>query len=520
MSRLYLGLDCSTQSLTAVVIDVERLEVVYRRSLDFDAAFPELGTSHGVLPSSDPRVVHAPPLLWTQALARMLTAVAAEVDTSRLAAISGAAQQHGSVYCRHDGSPFGAGAFDRALTRATSPTWMDTSTSEECREIEAALGGPRALAALTGSRAFPRFTGPQIRKFAREAPDAYQETGRIHVVSSWLCSALIGDHAPIDRADGSGMNLMEIRAGEWSQAALDATAPSLGGKLPPLVPSAHVAGVLSPWWRSRFGLPPARIVAWTGDNPSSLIGLGLVAEGQFGVSLGTSDTIFGPMARVRISEDGTGHVFGSPTGAWMGITVFRNGSLARERVRDRFGLDWTAFSAALQQAPPGNRGAIMLPWFEPEITPPVAVVSPRYFDLTDREAASHVRAVVEAQMLALARHSEWMGVRPRQIRATGGAAANPAILQVMADVFDAEVTQFDVQDAAALGAAIRAWHADMAAAGRPIGWSDATGAFVKPATASRIRPEPSRAALYLEMRRLHADRERAALNDPAAGTAW
>ena len=62
-------------------------------------------------------------------------------------------------------------------------------------------------------------------------------------------------------------------------------------------------------------------------------------------------------------------MFASPTGAYMGMTVFKNGSLARERVRDAYGMDWPAFSAALARTPAGNRGATMLPWFDPEITP-------------------------------------------------------------------------------------------------------------------------------------------------------
>ena len=65
----------------------------------------------------------------------------------------------------------------------------------------------------------------------------------------------------------------------------------------------------------------------------------------------------------------------------MGTTVFKNGSLARERVRDLFGLDWAAFSAALASRPPGNHGAIMLPWFEPEITPHVGQPGVRRVDL-------------------------------------------------------------------------------------------------------------------------------------------
>ena len=107
-------------------------------------------------------------------------------------------------------------------------------------------------------------------------------------------------------------------------------------------------------------------------------------------------------------------MFGSPTGDFMGITVFSNGSLARERVRDRHGLTWDGFSRALETSPPGNGGALMLPWFEPEITPTVAVPGVRRRGLDEHDAAANVRAVVEAQMMALALHSRWMGVRGRR----------------------------------------------------------------------------------------------------------
>src|SRR5437763_5799425 len=140
------------------------------------------------------------------------------------------------------------------------------------------------------------------------------------------------------------------------------------------------------------------------------------------------------MREPRVSRNGIGHVFASPTGEFMGITVFRNGSIARERVRDEFGMSWTDFSNALGQTPPGNNGRMLLPWFEPEITPPVPNARVHRFDLDPEDAPANVRAIVEAQLIAMALHSRWMGVDVKTIHATGGASANSAILQVMADV--------------------------------------------------------------------------------------
>jgi xylulokinase len=480
---LYAGFDCSTQSLTVVVIDARTRQVVFTDSAAFDEPF---------LVSDDPQVVHASPHMWKRTLETVLGRLSRNIDSGRLRAISGSAQQHGSVYC---------GSTPDVLTRPTAPIWMDASTARECAEIEAALGGAPAVAQLTGSRCYPRFTGPQIRKFARESPDAYARTARIHLVSSWIASLLVGGHAPVDHADGSGMNLMDIRTRRWSSGALDATAPDLESRLPPLVASATVVGSLNGGCQDRFRLPAATVIAWSGDNPCSLVGIGLVEEGQLAISLGTSDTIFGPMASPRMSADGTGHVFASPLGTYMGITVFRNGALARERIRAAFSLSWPDVSDALRRTPAGNDGAMMLPWFEPEITPYVPTPSPTTYGLDGAPPARHVRALVEAQAMALARHSAWMGVVPRRIHATGGASANREILQVLADVFDAEVLRFASSDSAALGAALRAFQADSA-----LPWSEISAGFVSP-LGDRVRPVPRHAALYAQLRAVYGARE-------------
>jgi xylulokinase len=520
---LYLGFDSSTQGLTAIVLEVEhdRTRVVFESSLNFDDAFPRYGTAHGVLPRADPSVAVSSPAMWADALDAMMARVAASgLDLARLEAIAGSAQQHGSVYLNAGataalarlelGSPPGA-QVARCLSRLVAPIWMDSSTSRECAEITAAVGGAQALAARTGSRAFERFTGPQIRRFFKLDPVAYHATDRIHLVSSFLASLLIGGHSPLDPGDASGMNLMDLATSTWWPEALDATAPALEPRLPRIAPSWSIAGTVSEYWRARHGFPPARVVVWSGDNPCSLVGTGLVREGRVAVSLGTSDTIFGPMNEPRVDRTGTGHVFGAPTGGFMGLTVFANGSLARERVRDRFGLTWPAFSALLATTPAGNHGRVLLPWFDPEITPAVRSPGVRRFGLDPDDAPGHVRAVVEAQMTAMALHSRWMGVPIDRIHATGGAAANRAILQVMADVFGADVYQFDVGNSACLGAALRARHAHAVAERRDLSWDEVVRGIAEPVASSRLQPDPARHSVYREFMQTYAAREAEAL---------
>ncbi|MBI1874453.1 MAG: carbohydrate kinase [Acidobacteria bacterium] len=520
---LYLGLDSSTQSLTAVVIEIEhdRRGVVLESSLVFDEALPHYGTRHGVLPQAEPLVATSSPLMWAEALDVMMNRLAhGDIDIRRLAAVSGSAQQHGSVYMNDraarvletpDPSRPIVEQIRGTLSRDVAPIWMDSSTSVECAEIAAAVGGDMKLANRTGSRVFERFTGPQIRKFFKQAPVAYAATDRVHLVSSYLASLLAGHHAPLDPGDASGMNLMELATSHWWPAALEATAPGLAGKLPSIVTSWTPAGRLSSYWQSRYGFPPARVIVWSGDNPCSLIGVGLVREGRLAVSLGTSDTVFGLMQEPRVDNTGTGHVFGAPTGAYLGLTCFQNGSLARERVRDAHGLTWTEFSRALETTQTGNGGRVLVPWFQAEITPPVLTPGVHRYALAADDAPANVRAVVEAQQMAMALHSRWMRVEADAIHATGGAAANRQILQVTADVFGADVYPLEVANSAALGAALRAAHGDMMADGRSVGWEDVISGFAEPIAASRLRPDRWRHAVYRELMPVYAACEAHAL---------
>jgi xylulokinase len=317
-------------------------------------------------------------------------------------------------------------------------------------------------------------------------------------VSSFMASVLCGCEAPLEPGDASGMNLMDISSSSWARDAVRAVAPDLSEKLPPIRPSSSVAGVLAPYWQRRFGCGAAKVVAWTGDNPSSLIGLGLVEPGEIGISLGTSDTVFAPIATPAADPSGAGHVFGSPTGEWMALTCFANGSLARERVRDQFRLDWDEFSALLGANPPGNAGQMMLPWFVPEITPRVEATVPYVLNLDVADAARNVRAVLEGQAMAMRVHSEWFAPSVSRIRATGGAAVNRAILQVIADVFNAEVIRIAPPNAASLGAALRAYHADRLAEGERLTWRDVVAPFTQ-RSGDAVRPRPDAVNAYVAL---------------------
>jgi xylulokinase len=525
---LYLGLDCSTQSLTAIIVEIDGAtrRIVFNSSLNFDRDFPQYGTTGGVRRATSAKAtaakgiddyeVTASPLMWADALDRMMARIArtAELDLDDLRAMSGSAQQHGSVYLNrhaagilrtlHPASAL-APQLTNTLSRESSPVWMDATTGPQCREIDAALGGPDRTAALTGSPACERFTGPQIRRFYQQDADAYERTARVHLISSFMATLLAGADAPVDPGDGSGTNLMDLRAKRWSAAALDATAPSLGDRLPLINEGWEIFGRLSPYWQKRYSLPRIPLVPWTGDNPSSSIGTGVIREGVIAVSLGTSDTAFTCTTQ---PATGSSHVFRAPSGDYMNLICFRNGSLAREWVRQHYRLDWDGVAEMLARSP-GNDGRVMLPWLESEITPHVTKAGLRRFGFDEHDAEANVRGLIEGQLMAMANHAAGISAGTTdRIIATGGASVNPAILQVMANVFGVPVDRLDVENSAALGAALRAYHAERLAAGEPVSWHTVVSGFTDPAAENRIMPDPQAVAVYADLRRHYASLER------------
>ena len=507
----YLGIDSSTQSITGLVIDTDGGDMELELSVQFDEAYAaSYGVANGVLDLGDGQM-HSPPLMWTEALEALFDRLRdSGCDLGGIAAVAGSGQQHGTVYLgataatalgRLDPHQPLADQLQGIFSRATAPIWMDTSTDRQCRQIEAGVGGRDALLDLTGNTAFERFGGPQIRKFSQQQPEAYAATSNICLVSSYIASLLAGRLVPIDPGDGSGTNLMDIRTRQWSDRALVATAAGLDGKLLPIQPASRSAGRISPFFAERFGFSSnCLVLPFSGDNPCSMIGLGLVSPGQVALSLGTSDTLFACMREPRVSKLGEGSVFASPDDEhYMALICFLNGSLAREAVRDRFELDWEGFSHALQRTPPGNDGRLMLPYFAPEIVPRVEVANVVRRGLGEADRDANVRAVVEAQALSSKLHSTWMGVAINQLSVTGGGSANREILQVYADVHDCPVQRFETTNSAALGAALRAAYTHGQEAGGGAGWKDLVGPFTRPLSGSTVKPDPAAVAAYQEL---------------------
>lgn len=502
---MFLGFDSSTQSLSAVVIDTRSGRIVHQQSVNFGADLPQYGAPSGFIPGGANGEVHANPQMWLDALDLLLGKLADAIDLSEIRLIAGSGQQHGSVYLDHtfndrlsrlDPKQSLSAQLAPALTRSTAPIWMDTSTGDECAEITRSVGSSADICRKSGSIAIERFTGPQIRRFFKQDPEAYANTATIHMVSSFIASVLAGKSVSIDFGDGAGMNLLNLESRTWDADLLNATAPDLLKKLPTPAAATTIQGTIGNYFVQKYHFNPnCRCALFTGDNPASLVGMGATAPGNIVISLGTSDTFFAAMPGPKTDPNGFGHVFGNPVGGFMSLICFRNGSLAREALRDQLGADWSAFdreSLARSEAHAGVNQ--MLPFFGPEITPRYDFTGPVRKGTAEFEAGTNanlqIRALLEGQFLNMRLHSQWMGVKAERIRLTGGASKNNGIAQMVADIFQAPVERLDVSNSAALGAALIA----AAAEGHDIGQLQAT--FCRPTTDAVLVPNRSLAGVY------------------------
>ncbi|MHB9138768.1 MAG: xylulokinase [Victivallaceae bacterium] len=500
--NIYLGLDSSTQSLKAEMIDVEAGRVVCSESVNFGKDLPEYNCPNGFLFNPDPLVKHANPLMWLASLDLLFCRLQKQhAPLAAVKGVSGSGQQHGSVYLNDNFEKILASLLPSkslaeqlvpTLSRRTSPIWMDRATSAECAELQRQFG--HRMQQDTGSPAIERFTGPQIRKFMKDEPENYMNTTVIHLVSSFMASILCGKNAPVDFGDGAGMNLLNLRTLKWDQKIAEFTAVGLLDKLPPAVSSNTIAGGLSPYF-AKYGFTPGiPVVVWSGDNPCSLIGVGASEPGVAVISLGTSDTFFAAMRDFKTDPAGYGHVFGNPAGGFMSLICFSNGSLARERIKQECNVSWDDFDRLTKLVPPGNCGNLLLPYFVAESTPLVLTSGVKYhgseeFSSGQSDSSVRIRAILESQALSMKLHSRWIGEDFKRIRITGGASECRAFRQILADVFQAEIEQISISDSAGIGAALRA-----ASAVGKIAFPTLYGKFA--AAVELMKPDSATAAIY------------------------
>src|SRR6058998_1587813 len=270
MRRVFLGVDCGTQSTKVVLRDGVTGGVV------------AVGRAPHELIERDDGTREQDPAWWIDAL-RIAVRDATRGERFDIGGIGVSGQQHGLVCLDQSDRPVRA-----------AKLWNDTTTARECAELTRTLGGESRVLELTGNLLLPGYTGPKIAWLATNEPDAYARTVRMCLPHDYLNLWLTGEFVT-EAGDASGTAYFDVRARHYSDAvlaAIDATR-DWTRTLPPIALSLSVVGTMRREAAESLGLEAGTPVsAGGGDNMCAAIGCDVVTPGPVAVSLGTSGTVF------------------------------------------------------------------------------------------------------------------------------------------------------------------------------------------------------------------------------------
>ncbi|MDF6046355.1 xylulokinase [Streptomyces sp. JH14] len=341
-----IGVDSSTQSTKAAFVDAAtgRLLAVGRA--------PHVVTGEGGARESDPEV-------WWQALRTAVAAGLKEagVPASAVTGIAVAGQQHGLVVLDSAGRPL-----------RPALLWNDTRSAPQAAALTAALGGPDAWTARTGSVPVAAMTASKWQWLRENEPETAAATAAIRLPHDFLTERLTGT-AVTDPGDASGTCWYSTATGAYDPELLELL--GLDAALLPEVATtgAAPAGSLTDEAAQALGLPAGiAVAAGTGDNMSAAVGLGLGGAGLLDhpvLSLGTSGTVFASSQARPASAALSG--FAAADGTYLPLACTLNCTLAVDKVATLLGLD-------RNDAAPGGQ-AVLLPYLDGERTPDLPTAS-------------------------------------------------------------------------------------------------------------------------------------------------
>ncbi len=197
-----------------------------------------------------------------------------------------------------------------------------------------------------------------------------------------------------------------------------------------------------------------------GDNAGAALGLG-AAEGDGVVSIGTSGTVFAVSPEPITDVSGTVAGFADAGGGFLPLAATLNAARVLDSVAGLLAVDHAELARLALQAAPGAHGAVLVPYFEGERTPnlPTATATLAGLTLASTTRPNLARAAVEGMLCGLADGLDAivrLGVRPRRLLLIGGAALNPAVQAVAAQVFGMPVVVPEPGEYVATGGAVQA----------------------------------------------------------------
>jgi xylulokinase len=473
-----IGVDSGTQGTKVLVTDFEG-NILGR-------GFAAHCLIHGLQPGESEQ----DPRLWMEAFEKALLEAlkSGNVEPSKIACLGVSGQQHGFVPLNEKGEPI-----------RPAKLWNDTSTVKETEIIVKKLGGTKSFIKKLGINLAVGYTASKILWLKRKEPKNYLLLSTVLLPHNYINFCLTGKRH-MEYGDASGTGLMEIRKRQWHIEAVEAIGIELAEKLPPLSPPAEPVGYVKEEIAKHLGMGKVLVASGGGDNMMAAIGTGNIEPGVCTLSLGTSGTIYSYFSRPFIDPQGEIAAFCDSTGGWLPLLCTMNVTNTSEYFKALFNISNEELENIASSVPCGVEGLVFLPFIDGERVPVLPFSSGVFFGLNRKNfnSAFMARSIMEGTILNLgygfSRMKE-LGLKPSEIRATGGGARSRLWLQIAADIFKTPVVTLKEQEAAAFGAAIQSIWNYFLARGEKVKIEEICRKMVKRGE-WRIEPEARNFALY------------------------
>ena len=439
--KIFLGLDISTTSAKALLIN-ELGAVISSATTPLTVSTP-----HPLWSEQDPRD------WWTGMAESIRQALAqAGISGSAVTAIGLTGQMHGLVLLD-----------ERGEVLRPAILWNDQRTGAQCDEMRSRLGKAH-LIQITGNDALTGFTAPKILWVQQNEAEIYARARHILLPKDYIRFRLTGDYA-MDKADGSGTILFDLKKRDWSPEVL-AALEIPASWLPPTYEGPEVTGSVSSSAAGETGLMQGiPVVGGGGDQAAQAVGVGAVQPGIIALTLGTSGVVFAATESPLIELEGRLHAFcHAVPGRWhfMGVMLSAAGSLQWYRDTLAPGVSFDSLVNEAGDIRAGSEGLFFQPYLTGERTPyPDPLVRAAWVGLTVRHTRAHMtRAVLEGVAFGIKDSFTLISNAGlgsiQQVRISGGGAKSALWRQIIADVLGVELVTVNTTEGAAFGAVLLA----------------------------------------------------------------
>ncbi|EET86756.1 xylulokinase [Clostridium carboxidivorans P7] len=434
----FLGIDLGTSSVKLIIMN-EKGEILASVSKDYDISYPKVGWAE-----------QNPNDWWNSTKAGIKELINNHnIKPETIDGISFSGQMHGLVILDSN---------NKVLMPAI--LWCDQRTQKQCDYLNKEFGQDK-LSKYTGNVALTGFTFPKLLWVKENKLDIYAKIAHIMLPKDYISFKLTGIFAS-DVSDASGTIMFDVENRKWSKEILDLFEIK-ENVLPKVYESYEVIGNVSKKVSNETGLSTStKVIAGAGDQAAGAVGTGTVNSGILSVALGTSGVVFASSEKFYVDNENRLHSFCHANGKWhqMGVILSAASSL-KWWVDNVSGDIFEKLLSEAESSTVGSNKLFFLPYLIGERTPyndPCAKGSFIGLNITHKRG-DMTRAILEGVSFALRDSLEilrTLNVDMKEVRISGGGSKSKLWRQIIADVFNLNVSIINSKEGPAYGAAILA----------------------------------------------------------------